>query len=146
MSTTNETCKKELPQQSILITTVQPKSKSSNKTQKTKISLAPENLSAYYNSDYSKITINVTVYIDSSVDVKSLDIYEFQNALSNSPQKSFCIVYDYKEEIPKSLNSYSFSFEIPSDNKSIKTIETCLWNEDPEGSRGTETTVRPPVG
>ena len=43
---------------------------------------------------------------------------------------------------------YTFSFEIDaaSHGHTIKIVESYLCNEDPETSRGTETTVQPPIG
>lgn len=145
MSTKTEKCIKELPQHSKLITSVKPTKQTCDKVQKTKVPLAPENVSAIYNSDKTKITIKLTVYIDSAVNVESLDIYEFINDLSPCKQREIFIVYDYKAETPESLNLYTFSFEVPCNSNSIETIETFLWNEDPETSRGTETTVQPPT-
>jgi hypothetical protein len=84
------------------------------------------------------ITVDVTVYIDAKVSAESLLIY--QNL--NNPIPKFYVVYNYKEEVPTSLFPYSFKFDIQTKGAPMPTIETFLWDSDPIGSRGTETTVQ----
>lgn len=148
MSTTNQTCTKELPTGAVLIKTIESLNKGaliSPSTQTTKIPLDPI-LTAKYNNTLTTITVNVTVYINSSDDVTSLEVYA-NPKITGSHTKQLYIVYDYSDVIPTDLYPYSFSFDIDSASHghTVKTIESFLWNEDPEGSRGTETKVLPPA-
>ncbi|GAB1857717.1 hypothetical protein MHTCC0001_25540 [Flavobacteriaceae bacterium MHTCC 0001] len=127
-----------LPPNTTFLTTVNVTSSgTSSKTQPTIQPLPPDNVSATLN--HSIITVQVTVYIDAADNLTSLDIYK-GNTVTNGLLKVY-IDYNYPEEVPVSLNTYTFSFQIPDTNNNITTIESYLWDEDPIGSRGTITEV-----
>jgi hypothetical protein len=149
MSTTNEKCTKGLPTGVVLIKTIDTLTKGaiiSPSTQTTKIPLAPIT-TAEYNKALTKINVNVTVSINAADNVTSLYIYA-NPQITGAHTKQLYIVYDYSDVIPTSLYPYTFSFEIDaaSHGHTIKIVESYLCNEDPETSRGTETTVQPPIG
>ena len=111
-------------------------------TQKTKQPLAPK-VKAHYIDNDTKISITITVKIDSILNVKSLDIYASEKIIG-SHRRDIYVVYECKEETPNSLYPYTFTFEIPSSchGHTVKTLYTYLHNDDPITSRGTETSVQ----
>lgn len=75
----------------------------------------------------------------------------FQNwyvDLDGQRQLQFFIAYDIDDNIEKNFDVYEASFKAKKDPygenafANIKTIQTFLWDIDPETSRGTETTVQ----
>ncbi len=137
-------CTKKLPANATLLTTVTALVKGeapSSLKQKTKTPLAPSVSARYVMQGEKKvISANVTVYINASEDIASLDVYLGQTLINGF--LPVYIVYDFTPVIPKKLSSYTFSYEILNVTTALKTY---AWNEDPETSRGTETTVQPPV-
>ncbi|RZJ53121.1 MAG: hypothetical protein EOO44_09515 [Flavobacterium sp.] len=108
---------------------------------------------AYYNAKENKLTIDAIVYVDTET-IKDNGILNYsvvQNTyidLDGHAQLQFFIVYDMPEELSGDLSIYEITFE--ADPKlfigglsKLKTIQTFLWDIDPETSRGTETTVQP---
>ncbi|MBP0903120.1 hypothetical protein ACFSKN_14190 [Mariniflexile gromovii] len=131
---------KVLPPGTVFLTTITNLQKGpiiSPSTQTTVTPLPPNNVSAVESG--TAITITATVYIDAADDINSLDVYIAQPLTGDTQDVYF--VYDYEEEIPNALYPYTFSFEIEDPNKSIKNIESYLWDEDPVTSRGTVTPV-----
>ncbi|MEO8534144.1 MAG: hypothetical protein ABI441_10350 [Flavobacterium sp.] len=68
--------------------------------------------------------------------------------LDGKRQLQFFITYDIDDNISKDFDVYEISFKAEKDPygedafKSVETIQTFLWDIDPETSRGTETTVQ----
>lgn len=101
--------------------------------------LPPANVTAVENG--TTITVTATVYIDAADDVTSLDVYITENLIDGDTQGVY-FDYNYIEEVPSAVYPYTFSVEIQDPTGAIKNIESYLWDEDPEGSRGTETPVK----
>lgn len=59
-----------------------------------------------------------------------------------NPTPNFYISYDAPETKSANFATYEVTFAIGVDKKP-KNINTIVWNEDPETSRGTVTTVQP---
>lgn len=146
----------QLPPNTRKITTVTPSKGGiiTPSTQRTIKPLAPA-VSAQFNEGARSITVQSTVLIDAAVDIDTLDIYQGQAVVDRSGEAPVVtipvyVAYTYQEEIPASLYPYSLSFQIESDPSSgiptsqINQVEAFLWDEDPVGSRGTRTTVKPP--
>ncbi len=108
-------------------------------TQTTIKPLPPANVTAIENG--TTISITATVYIDAADNVSSLDIYVTDSLIGGDTQGVY-FDYNYMEEIPVSLYPYTFSFDIQDPTGAIQKIESYLWDEDPVGSRGTETEVQ----
>lgn len=107
---------------------------------------------AYYSAKENTLSVNAVVYVDSDT-IKENGIFEYsiiQNTyidLEGLAQLQFFIVYDMPEELSGDLSIYEIIFEADKDIfigglSNIKTIQTFLWDIDPETSRGTETTVQ----
>lgn len=68
--------------------------------------------------------------------------------LDGKRQLQFFITYDIEDTISADFDVYEISFKAEKDPygedafKSVNTIQTFLWDIDPETSRGTETAVR----
>jgi hypothetical protein len=68
--------------------------------------------------------------------------------LEGNRQLQFFITYDIDDAISTDFDVYEISFKAEKDPygedafKSVNTIQTFLWDIDPETSRGTETTVQ----
>ncbi|MFT5862609.1 MAG: hypothetical protein ACI828_001258 [Flavobacteriales bacterium] len=143
----------QLPPNTRKITTVTP-SKGliiTPSTQRTTKPLAPE-VSAQFNKGESYIIVQSTVLIDAAASIATLDIFQGPAVTSSDGAITIpvYVAYTYKEEIPVSLYPYSISFQIKSEGSSdiltsqVTEVEAFLWDEDPIGSRGTRTTVKPP--
>lgn len=96
------------------------------------------------------ITVNAVVYVDSKVK-KATDFSVIQNLyvdIEGDPQLQFFICYDLDEqEDTKNFWVYQVTFQVqsikPFEISKIETIQTFLWDIDPETSRGTVTVVQP---
>lgn len=107
---------------------------------------------AYYNANANTLTVNAVVYVNSTTinENGKLKYCIFQNTyidLDGHAQLQFFIVYDMPEELSGDLSIYEIIFEADKDIfigglSNIKTIQTFLWDIDPDTSRGTETTVQ----
>ncbi len=127
-----------LPPNTTLLTTVNVTSSGpSSKTQPTITPLQPDNVTAIWHSGV--VTVTLTVYIDAADSLNSLDIYK-GNSIVDGLLKVY-VDYNYIEEIPVSLNTYTLSFQIEDPSQEIQTVESYLWDEDPVTSRGTKTPV-----
>ncbi len=64
---------------------------------------------------------------------------------SNPHQLDFYISYDRTPKPAYIFNIYQICFTLPNISTSINTVKVYLWDDDPEESRGTETTVQSSV-
>lgn len=146
----------QLPPNSTKLTTVTPtKGAIITPSTQTTVQPLPPTVSAQFNSGKSTITVQGTVLIDAAATISTLDIYQGQTVVNTDGQVpvvtlELYVVYNYTEEIPASLYPYDFNFQVPADSSAggegnyIAKVELFLWDEDPVGSRGTTTTVKPP--
>jgi hypothetical protein len=112
--------------------------------------MTPTDFSAEYVKS-GNIEVEVTVYINASLDINQLEIYGGLDLVAFEKGDSFqklYVTYDQSENKPINVYPYTLSFEIPGllNNQSIPALNICLWNEDPKTSRGTVTTVKSGVG
>lgn len=146
----------QLPPNTRKIATVTPTKGSiiSPSTQRTIKPLAPT-ISAQFNEGETSITVQSTVLIDAAADISTLDIFQGPPVVNRDTETPVITVplyvaYTYQEEIPESLYPYSLSFQFQTDPSSgiptseVTQVEGFLWDEDPVGSRGTTTIVKPP--
>ena len=87
----------------------------------------------------------MTVYIDASDKLSSLDIYTRPDYITSEGDKieyikPIYIVYKHNEIVPKKLSAYDLSFTIK--NSTINYIQSFLYDSDPISSSGTKTTVK----
>lgn len=107
---------------------------------------------AYYSANANTLTVNAIVYVDSAAlnDNGTLKYSIFQNTyidLAGHAQLQFFIVYDMPEELLGNLSIYEIIFQADhtifiGGLSNVESIQTFLWDIDPETSRGTETTVQ----
>lgn len=107
---------------------------------------------AYYNANANTLAVNAVVYVDSTAinEDGTLKYCVFQNTyidLEGHAQLQFFIVYDMPEELSGELSIYEIIFNADptifiGGLSKVQTIQTFLWDVDPETSRGTETTVQ----
>ena len=146
----------QLPPNTRKIATVTPTKGSiiSPSTQRTIKPLAPT-ISAQFNEGETSITVQSTVLIDAAADISTLDIFQGSPVVNRDTETPVITVplyvaYTYQEEIPESLYPYNLSFQFQTDPSSgiptseVTQVEGFLWDEDPVGSRGTTTIVKPP--
>ncbi|WP_271769488.1 hypothetical protein [Aquimarina algiphila] len=115
----------------------------------------------------SPLKVDIIVFIDSIISSSSqfkqfIIYYERTTCEAGTPQLTIYISYDFKgipgtpgtPSVPANPTSNSYvlhSIELSFDKKkysfieSIQNVKTFLWNQDPETSRGTVTTVPPPT-
>jgi hypothetical protein len=146
----------QLPPNASLLTTVTPtKGQIISPSPQTTVQPLPPTVSAQFNEGFTTITVQGTVLIDAGADISTLAIYQCPTTISrqgNTPVATLELytVYNYMEEVPTAVFPYAFSFEVNtppppgSGNQPIVKVELFLWDEDPVGSRGTTTTVKPP--
>lgn len=106
---------------------------------------------AYYNANANTLTVNAVVYVNSTAinADETLKYRIFQNTyidLEGHAQLQFFIVYDMPEQLSGELSIYEIIFKADSSAfigglSNLKTIQTFLWDIDPETSRGTVTVV-----
>ncbi|PWB23818.1 hypothetical protein [Flavobacterium sp. HTF] len=107
---------------------------------------------AYYNAKENNLTINAIVYVDNKIITANNGVLKYsvvQNTyidMDGHAQLQFFIVYDMPEELSGDLSIYEIIFDASpklfiGGLSNLKTIQTFLWDIDPETSRGTETTV-----
>jgi hypothetical protein len=84
-----------------------------------------------------------------NADKLAFDIYQnWYVNLDGKRQLQFFITYDIDDAISTDFDVYEISFKAEKEPygedafKSVETIQTFLWDIDPETSRGTETTVQ----
>lgn len=142
----------ELPPGATYLTTINDPSKGSMITPSTQrtIKPLPPTVNAQYQEGENMITVYAVVLIDQAVNIETLDIYQIPAIIdpeSNMVTQPLYIVYEYAEEVPQGLYPYNFTFQISSSSRigEIAEVEMYLWDEDPIGSRGTKTTVKPPT-
>lgn len=109
--------------------------------------IPPYDVTAEYTNEETMIKINVTVGINSELDISELGIYGGDVMLKPSEHENMqriFIVYDKNEGDMVEFTPYHLEFEIPAsiEYDLINTLEFYLWNEDPKTSRGTVTTVK----
>ncbi|WP_264534974.1 hypothetical protein [Flavobacterium sp. N1736] len=90
---------------------------------------------------------------DEKKDELKFDIYQnWYVDLRGQRQLQFFIAYDIDDSIEENFDVYEASFKAEKDPygekafADIATIQTFLWDIDPETSRGTETTVQQGTG
>lgn len=111
--------------------------------------LAPY-VEAYYDSKKNILTAKAVVYVDLTAENIDFKCRVFQNCyidMDGNAQLQFFIAYDTPEKVSKDFTIHEISFEANKDYfkgqfANVKTIQTFLWDIDPETSRGTETTVQ----
>lgn len=92
------------------------------------------------------LIISTVIFIDKNLGVTSGSINVYWN--ESHLQPLFYIDYSAPDEITNEYQAYQVNFTIGYSNhtEEIPTrVETFVWDEDPEGSRGTLTTVKPPT-
>ncbi|WP_299617496.1 hypothetical protein [uncultured Tenacibaculum sp.] len=104
---------------------------------------------------------SAVVLIDASIPISEVNpriIQQFSYTNEGVPFLNFYICYDFKPVGSKTFNAYRFDFSVNWNDfspnpvfdpkapipapSSIKFITSFLWDEDPETSRGTVTTVK----
>lgn len=125
---------------------------------------------AIWNKDKTLINVSTVVFIDKELSIKENDIVVKQYLSYDNnqvPFLQFFICYDQKPKHGNAFSSYRLDFEAvfgkagytkneklekegihlpPPTQDQIKFIITTLWDEDPETSRGTVTTVKSGTG
>ena len=105
---------------------------------------------AYYDSKKNILTAKAVVYVDLTTQNIDFKCRVFQNCyidLDGNAQLQFFIAYDTPEKVSKDFTIHEITFEAKAEYfigqfANVKTIQTFLWDIDPETSRGTETTVQ----
>lgn len=95
------------------------------------------------------ITVNAVVYVDSKVK-KTTEFNVIQNLyvdIEGDPQLQFFVCYDLDDDKDvQNFRVFEVTFQVqsilPFEISKVETIQTFLWDIDPETSRGTETTVQ----
>ncbi|MGO4772389.1 hypothetical protein ACEN2I_12060 [Flavobacterium sp. W22_SRS_FK3] len=116
-----------------------------------KIPFAPIVQATFTDSETLQVRAVFLVSTNTALNNDKLDFMIYQNwyvNLEGERQLQFFIAYDIDDAISKEFDVYEISFKAEKDPygedafKSISTIQTFLWDIDPETSRGTETTVQ----
>lgn len=115
------------------------------------LSILSPYVEAYYDSKKNTLTAKAVVYVDLTTQNVDFKCRVFQNCyidLDGNAQLQFFIAYDTPEKVSKDFTIHEISFEAKPEYfkgqfANVKTIQTFLWDVDPETSRGTETTVQP---
>ncbi|VXA95247.1 conserved hypothetical protein [Flavobacterium sp. 9AF] len=85
-----------------------------------------------------QLQVNAVVLINSQAGINEIEIYYD----ANSTIPNFYVTYDATEMPSTNFTLYQVNFSVSIDCQP-ETIQTVVWNEDPETSRGTITTVQP---
>jgi hypothetical protein len=116
-----------------------------------KIPFAPIVQATFTDSETLQVRAVFLVSTHTPLNDDKLEFMIYQNwyvNLEGERQLQFFIAYDIDDAISKDFDVYEISFKAEKDPygedafKSINTIQTFLWDIDPETSRGTETTVQ----
>lgn len=102
----------------------------------------PPLVQADYNSNTGVLEVSAVVFIDVNAQLPSQSITVYYEDCDPAP--NFYLSYD---SVPASSNefvAYNVVFSQAMDT-CPPYITTVVWDEDPETSRGTETTVKPPT-
>lgn len=111
--------------------------------------LAPY-VEAYYSAKQNTLTMNAIIYVAAeAIKNEVLDYSVIQNTyidIEGHAQLQFFIVYNQPEELSGDLFIYEVIFQADADIfigglSNLTTIQTFLWDSDPETSRGTVTQV-----
>lgn len=115
------------------------------------IPFSPIVQASFTDSETLQIRAVFLVSTNTALNNDKLDFMIYQNwyvDLDGKRQLQFFITYDIDDAISKDFDVYEISFKAEKDPygedafKSVNTIQTFLWDIDPETSRGTETPVR----
>ena len=102
----------------------------------------PPMVQANFNNDNSVIEVSAIVFIDENAVING-DNGIIVNWDQNLLNPHCYITYNASEVATKNFNAYQVNFEINVDNTNLPSkISTVVWDEDPETSRGTETSVQ----
>ncbi|MDY0780294.1 hypothetical protein [Tenacibaculum sp. IB213877] len=124
--------------------------------------LAPTNVSAIANGigNETKIKLMCTIYVcdlhipknDNGENDYTKDIqFNISYLVDNESKVTIYVARDDKYVSSKTFYAYVVPIhfspkDIPGLNNNFTTVEVINWDEDPEGSRGTETTVKQGAG
>ncbi len=105
---------------------------------------------AYYDSKKNTLTAKAVVYVDLTTQNIDFKCRVFQNCyidIDGNAQLQFFIAYDTPEKVSKDFTIHEITFEAKDEYfkgqlANVRSIQTFLWDIDPETSRGTETTVQ----
>lgn len=89
---------------------------------------------SYYNE--GTLEVSAVLLINSEANVPIIDVFFDSNTMS------FYFAYNAPENPSSSFNAFQVTVSVPLGNKP-SVITSYLVDEDPVGSRGTETTVQP---
>ncbi|MCI9843971.1 hypothetical protein [Flavobacterium pectinovorum] len=116
----------------------------------TQIPFSPIVQATFTDSETLQVRAVFLVSTNTELNNDKLEFMIYQNwyvDLEGNRQLQFFITYDIDDAIGKDFDIYEISFKAEKDPygedafKSVKTIQTFLWDIDPETSRGTETSV-----
>lgn len=96
----------------------------------------PPLVQAYFQK--TTLQVSAVVLIDSNATINTIQVFFDGNQL----EPNLYIAYDAPEVSSANFIAYQVDFNLPLENQP-KKINTVVWNEDPETSRGTITTVQP---
>lgn len=114
------------------------------------IPFSPIVQATFTDSETLQVRAVFLVSTNTALNNDKLDFMIYQNwyvDLDGKRQLQFFITYDIDDAISTDFDVYEISFKAEKDPygvdafKSVKTIQTFLWDIDPETSRGTETAV-----
>ncbi|WP_417939714.1 hypothetical protein [Flavobacterium sp. RS13.1] len=117
----------------------------------TQIPFSPIVQATFTDSDTLQVRAVFLVSNNTQLNDGKLEFMIYQNwyvDLDGKRQLQFFITYDIDDAISTDFDVYEIGFKAEKDPygedafKSINTIQTFLWDIDPETSRGTETTVQ----
>lgn len=115
------------------------------------LSILSPYVEAYYDSKKNILTAKAVVYVDLTTQNVDFKCRVFQNCyidIDGNAQLQFFIAYNTPEKVSKNFTIHEITFEAKAEYfkgqfANVKSIQTFLWDIDPETSRGTETTVQP---
>lgn len=114
------------------------------------IPFSPIVQATFTDSETLQVRAVFLVSTNTALNNDKLDFMIYQNwyvDLDGKRQLQFFITYDIDDSISTDFDVYEISFKAEKDPygedafKSVNTIQTFLWDVDPETSRGTETAV-----
>ncbi|RBW57226.1 hypothetical protein DS884_11635 [Tenacibaculum sp. E3R01] len=108
--------------------------------------VAPVTMASFDKEGFINVSTFVFLPASFGTENKTFTINQLQ---TNSNKLAFYIGVDKAPTPDNSFHIYGITFKVKDqDYKSmgITKIKTYLWDEDPEGSRGTETAVKDPMG
>ena len=114
------------------------------------IPFSPIVQATFTDSETLQVRAVFLVSTNTALNNDKLDFMIYQNwyvDLDGKRQLQFFITYDIDDAISTDFDVYEISFKAEKDPygedafKNVKTIQTFLWDIDPETSRGTETAV-----